>query len=80
MRWISTKELLPKRGKKVLVIFNDDLMSVSIASRPTENEIRLLNDIYEREFPEETFDNADWHYPVTDVTHWMYVEDLPLIN
>lgn len=79
MKWISIKEHLPERGKKVLVLFNGNRDSIDIASRPSLSEMTCLNEIYERSFPEETFDNADWHYPSTNVTHWIYIDSLPLV-
>lgn len=73
--WFLMSESLPPRGLRVFVWKKGS--SIDMAARPSEKEISMLNDIYETEFSESTFDNADWHYPVSDFTHWAYMVASP---
>lgn len=73
-KWISVNDRLPESNLNVLVFESG---RIAIAQRPTKMDFAILNDTYEKEWPENTFDNADWHFPSTEVTHWMPLPEPP---
>lgn len=65
---------MPERGLYVLVF---DFGHISIGHRPPLFEMQSMRDIYEHEFPENTFDSEDWTGPSTTITHRMPLPEPP---
>jgi len=65
--WIMVEDRLPNPGTRVMVW---DGNWIGTGQTMNDEERKLSEEIYETKFSEKVFDNADWHFPSEDITHW----------
>lgn len=75
MDWKDINQEKPECNKYVWICYGKN-QEVDKGRLVTDKERKLLSEINNFEFPENTFD-GNFFSPITDVTHWMELPDKP---